>query len=146
MWIHDKSNKMVIIGSDCVSLYPNLTKQITADEVACEVMETDIKWRDVNWKECVRYLVLGRPKEWRQMSGLTRVLPHRRFKRGSKPGMTGLGPLGAAVGDEVQWVFPKVELTTLEKRKIFSEVMRLAVETMFSTHCYRFGGKLYRQT
>ena len=27
-----------------------------------------------------------------------------------------------------------------------AEVMRLAVENMFSTHCYRFGGKMYRQT
>ena len=49
-------------------------------------------------------------------------------------------------GDEVQWVFPKVELSKLEKKKIFAEVMRLAVENMFSTHIYRFGGKLYRQS
>ena len=43
-------------------------------------------------------------------------------------------------------MFPRVELTKLEKRKNFAEVMRLAVEQMFSTHCYRFAGKVYRQT
>ena len=74
-WVQDKSSKMVVIGSDCVYLYPNLTKQTTADEVANAIMESDIEWRDVNWKESVRYLVLGRSKEWRAGSGLTRILP-----------------------------------------------------------------------
>ena len=52
-----------------------------------------------------------------------------------KPGLTGQGPKGPNINDEVQWVFPKVELTALEKRKVLSEVMRLAVEMMFNTHC-----------
>ena len=34
----------------------------------------------------------------------------------------------------------------LEKRRIVAEVMRLSVELMFETHCYSFGGKIYRQT
>ena len=29
---------------------------------------------------------------------------------------------------------------------VVSEVLRLGVEMMFSTHCYSFGGKVYRQT
>ena len=52
----------MIIGSDCVSLYPNLTKRTTADEVAEGIMESEIEWSDINWKEGVRFLVLGRPK------------------------------------------------------------------------------------
>ena len=132
--VQDKSDRMVIVGSDCVSLYPNLTKHTTADEVAEAIMESDIVWKDVNWKEAVRYLVLGRPKEWKLKSGLSRVLPHRRHKKGTKPGVTGAGPTGPITGDEVQLVFPSVELTNLEKKKIFSEVMRLAIENMFSTH------------
>ena len=77
---------------------------------------------------------------------MSRILPHRRFSRGTKPGVTGAGPIGPSTGDELQWVFPSVELTSLDKKKIFSEVMRLAVENMFSTHCYTFAGKFYRQT
>ena len=93
--VQDRSSKMVIIGSDCVSLYPNLTKNTTADEIAQAVLESDIEWKDINWKEAVRFLVLGRPKEWRMRSGLSRILPHRRFKKGSKTGVTGAGPLGS---------------------------------------------------
>ena len=49
---------MVIIGSDAISLYPNLTRQESADEVAEAVMESDLKWEVVNWKEATRFLVL----------------------------------------------------------------------------------------
>ena len=84
-----------------MSLYPNVTKRITADEVAEGVMESDIEWTDINWKEGVRFLVLGRPKEWRIKSGLARILPHRRYTRGTKPGLTGAGPTGPSTGDEV---------------------------------------------
>ena len=59
-WIQDKSRKMVIIGSDAVSLFPSLTKQESADEVASAVLESDLKWEGVNWKEAVRFLALGR--------------------------------------------------------------------------------------
>ena len=114
-WVQDKAETMVIIGSDCVSLYPNLTKLETASEVAEAVLESDIKWEDVNYKEAVRYLALGRPREWCARSSLARVLPHRRHNNGTRPGMTGTGPMGAKVNDEVQWAFPRVELTDLEK-------------------------------
>ena len=43
-------------------------------------------------------------------------------------------------------MFRKVELSDLEKKKLMSEVLRLGIELMFSTHCYTFGGKIYRQT
>ena len=36
-------------------------------------------------------------------------------------------------------------MTEQEKRVIMSEVMRLAVEIMFSTHVYSFGGHCYKQ-
>ena len=60
--------------------------------------------------------------------------------------MTGQGPLGAEVGDEKQWVFPKVGITEMEKKPIISEVLRLGVETMFDTHIYSFGGRIFKQS
>ena len=89
-------------------------------------MESDIIWADVNYKEAARFLVLGRPKGWN--GGLSRILPHRRHKKGTKPGLTGTGPAGAKANDEVQWVFPRVELTEKEKKLIVSEVLRADVQ------------------
>ena len=110
-WVQDRSRVMVVIGSDAVSLFPSLTKQDSADEVAQSVMESDLKWEGVNWKEAVRFLVLGRDEPWCRSSKLRRVLPWRRSKKGTRPGLTGVGPLGPDANDEKQWKFPSVELT-----------------------------------
>ena len=72
-------------------------------------------------------------------------MPVRRKRKGTRPGVTGAGPRGATDRDEVQWVFPRVKLTELEKKRVMAEVMRLAVEVMYNTHIYSFGGKFYKQ-
>ena len=90
-WVQDRSQVMVIIGSDAVSLYPSLTKQEPADEVAEAVTASSLKWEGVNWKEATRFLVLGRDEAWCSSSKLWRVLPRRRHKHGCRPGLTGVG-------------------------------------------------------
>ena len=55
-WVQDKSNVMVIIGSEALSLYPSLTKEESANEVAEAVLERSIRWEGVNWKEAVQFL------------------------------------------------------------------------------------------
>ena len=108
-------------------------------------MESSVKWEGVNWKEAVRFLALGRDEAWCRSSKLLRVLPWRRSTKGTRPGLTGAGPMGAEVDDEKQWKFPNVELTSLEKKMVISEVLRLSIEIMFSTHIYSFGGRNYKQ-
>jgi hypothetical protein len=145
-WIQDRSKAMVIIGSDAVSLYPSITKLESSDEVARAVMETDLRWEGVDWKEAVRFIVLGRDDAWCRSSKLARVLPHRRYRKGTRPGFTGSGPLGAEAGDEKQWDFgPSPALTEVDKKMVMSEVLRLATEIMFETHLYNFNGKSYKQ-
>ena len=53
--------------------------------------------------------------------------------------------MGAESGDQEQWKFPSIKLTTLEKRLIIATVMRIAVLTLFRTHTYSFGNKFYQQ-
>ena len=49
--------------------------------------------------------------------------------------------MGADCDDENQWEFRSgVHRTELDKKRVMAEVMRLAVELMFSTHIYSFGG------
>ena len=144
--VQDRTRKMVIIGSDAVSLYPSMTKVESADEVASAVLESSIKWEGINWKEATRFLVLGRDETWCRGSKLWRVLPRRKFDHGTKPGLTGAGPMGANTDDENQWQFRKdVYLTEQDRKHIMAEVLRLAVEIMFDTHIYTFGGHFYKQ-
>ena len=89
---------------------------------------------------------MTRGYKWCQESRLRRVLPARRFAHGSWPGVTGPGSSGPHSGDVKQWDFPNELVTELDKKTIIGEVLRMGVETLFSTHIYSFGGSTYRQT
>ena len=52
--VQDRSRTMIIIGSDVISLYPNLRSKECVEEVHQAVMESDIKWEGVHWQEAVR--------------------------------------------------------------------------------------------
>ena len=56
-----------------------------------------------------------------------------------------MGPSGPARGDTEQWIFRKVQLTATEKKEIIATVIKILTMTMFSTHIYTFGGKVYKQ-
>ena len=144
--VQDVSIPLVIIGTDVVSLYPNLKWDPAGEQVYQAIMETDIKFEGINYKEGVRYLALVRGFDWCKASSLRRVLPERRFAKGGWPGITGAGPLGPGVNDEDQWDFPIVELTDKEKKMIIGEIMRMSVEVLFKTHCYSFKGSNFRQS
>ena len=129
-----------------MALYPSLDAEMAALAVKRAVLESDIVWEGVDYKECVRYIALElRCEAKRRMSGLNRVLPVRRFNKGTRPGMTEQDPMGPNSGGEEQWVFPKVSLTDQEKSMIVATVAEIGVRVMFRTHVYQFGGKLYHQ-
>ena len=46
--IQDRSVPMIIIGSDVVSLYPNLRSKECGEEIYQAVVESDIKWEEVH--------------------------------------------------------------------------------------------------
>ena len=109
------------------------------------VLAAGIKWKEVDYLEAARYIALNLTAEEVAMSGLRRVLPWRRKKGGTRPGLKGAGPKGAMRGDTEQWCFPKVVLTLKEKEEIISTVVSLATKAMFRLHHYKFGGKMYKQ-
>ena len=143
--VQDKSNNMIVIGSDVEALYPSLVDTQVAEIVFRAVMETDVKIEGVSYQEGVRYIALNSTAKDCRTGELRRVLPWRRHVNGTRPGITGEGPMGAEVGDQEQWVFPKVELTDREKRLIIATVMKIAVLVLFKSHVYTFGGKFYLQ-
>ena len=143
--VQDMSKPLVIIGSDVVSLYPNLTWESAGEAVYHTIVDSDIVWQGVNFKEGVRYLALCRGYDWCLKSNLHRVLPWRRYAHGSWPGITGEGPMGPTSDDEEQWCFSNVQLTDLEKKRIIGEIMRLSVEVSFKTHVYSFRTASFKQ-
>ena len=143
--VQNKSIPMVIIGSDVASLYPNLRWGPAGEEVYQAIMDTEMEFEGLNYMEGARYLALVRGKDWCMKSKLRRVLPSRSKKQGSRPTITGEDPMGPSVNSEKQWDFPNVEISEKEKRMIVGEIMRMAVEILFKTHCYSFKGSVFRQ-
>ena len=143
--VQDRSKKQVVVGSDVEALYPSLLDTQVAEIIFKAIMETEVGFEGVNYQEGCRYIVLNCTEQECRLGPLRRVLPKRRFVNGTRPGVTGAGPLGAEAGDQEQWKFPPVKLTKLEKRLIVATVMRIAVLTLFRTHTYSFGNKFYQQ-
>ena len=136
----------VIVGADAEQLYPSLLEEQAGRLTEKAAMETKVKVEGINYKEAARYVAMESTETEIKLSGLRRVLPVRRFKPGTKPGVTGQGPMGPEANDEEQWIFPRVELTELEKKKLFATALKIGVKTAFRTHLYQFGGRIYHQT
>ena len=79
-------------------LYPSLEAIQVADIVYKAVMETEIEFKNINYQEGVRYIALTSTAQECRIGPLKRVLPRRRHGNGVRPGVTGVGPAGAAVG------------------------------------------------
>ena len=143
--LQDYTIPMVLIGADVISLYPNLDVDQVVLGIEEEVRRTDMVFSNVDYLEATRYLALNWSQEDCRNSCLRRVLPWRRKKTGTRPGITGQGPRNRVRGDQEQWCFPRVILKEWEKKQIIASVIRVATETMLKKHFYSFGGKTFHQ-
>ena len=143
--LQDYQRPMVVLGMDVVSLYPNLDIEKVGDRIREAVMKSPISWEGINYMEAVRYIALNWSEDKCRTSTLRRVLPWRRSRRGTRPGIRGAGPKGPDSGDTEQWVFPHVVLSQEDKLEIIGTVLSIATTEMFKHHYYSFGGQMFRQ-
>ena len=144
--LQDYSSPLVIIGSDVVSLYPNLKVREISERIKEAILESEMTWEEVDYLEAARYVALNWDKERCRRSTLRSIIPRRRGKTGSRPGISGAGPRGKLRGDQEQWIFnPKVKLTPELKKELLATVVSIATEQMFKHHFYTFGGEIFHQ-
>ena len=93
----------------------------------------------------MRYIALNWTEERCRSSKLRRVLPWRRKTQGNRPCVRGIGPKGPEVGDQEQWVFPRITLSPEDKKEIIGTVLSLATKSMFEHHYYSFDGRTFKQ-
>ena len=104
-----------------------------------------MKIDNVNYKEAARYCAMKYGKAEILANGIARVVPSRRFRKGTKPGVTGAGPRSKYSDDEEVWKFPDVEPTEIEKRKLIACCAEIGIRTVFTSHLYQFNGKIFLQ-
>ena len=103
--LQDYSLPVEIIGCDVEALYPSLDLEVVTNTVHNEILESEIKWQDIDYMEGCRYIALNWDRDQCRNSNLRRVLPVRRSNNGTRPGMTATDPLGLEIHDQEQWVF-----------------------------------------
>ena len=79
--IQDREKKMEVVGADVESLYPSLNDEVVANLVYEAILETDMKFHNINYKEGVRYLARNWSEQECRTSDLKRVLPWRANRR-----------------------------------------------------------------
>ena len=144
--IQDYTCPMALIGSDVVSLYPNLDVAAISQRMREAILMSNIQWENVDYLEATKYIALNWDRERCMKSKLRHVLPRRRGRTGTRPGIKGAGPRGKTRGDQEQWIFdPNVVLTEEDKREIKAIVMSIVTEELFKNHFYSFGGATFHQ-
>ena len=136
---------MVLIGTDVINLYPSLDIERVVEDVQQAILDSNITWREIDYLEAARYVALNWPEDKCRSSGLWRVLPKRRHKGGTRPGLRGVGPQGGGRGDQEQWIFPRVRLRQGERKLLVATVVKLATKAMFKHHFYGFAGSKFQQ-
>ena len=141
----EREEKIAINGADATGLYPNLEGRQGGRLVRDAYLESDLTIEGVNYKEAARYVAMKYDAYEVRKLGLERIIPKRRFKHGTKPGVTGKEPLSKESDDEVRWEFPEREPSDLEKRKLLAACLEIGVRCAFASHLYQFGGRTYHQ-
>ena len=140
-YVQNGGTKLQVVGSDVEALYPSLEAIEVAEIVYQAVIETKIKFDNIDWMEACKYIALTSTEQECRMGPLRIVLPNRRHSPGSRPGITGENPMARDSGSQDQWEFPAIRngLTDQEKRLVLDKVMKTSVLAIFKTHTYSFG-------
>ena len=85
--IQDFTRPIMVMGCDAEQLYPSLEMGIAAKLVEEAIMKSDIKWKDLEYIEGARMIALNRSEDWIERNGLTKLVPRRRGKTGTRPGV-----------------------------------------------------------
>ena len=147
--VQDKGNRVQVVGADVEQLYPSLHAVEVAEIVYKAMLDTEVKFDNMEWLEACKYIALTSTAQECRLGPLKRILPIRRKVNGVRPGITGEDPLSKDSGCQEQWEFKDLGsngLTGREKKLVLAKVMKTAVLAIFKTHTYSFGAKYYLQS
>ena len=138
-------DEVVIVGADVASLYPSLDPILTSELIYRAVLETEIEFQNIDYKEVSTYLaVVLNQSEARKMK-IAHLLPVRRNRQGQKPKITGKSCLGPESCHDQHWVYPRSQYSDQEKKSLFARAIQIATRFLFTNHLYQFASKYFLQ-
>ena len=109
------------------------------------LQETKVQFDGINYIEVATYLA-KELSEWQARTAkIHHLLPQRKYKKGQKPKITGVNAMAAEPKNTDFWVYPKRQYSPEEQSLLLGKALEIAVKTLFTTHLYQFGGKIYHQ-
>ena len=136
----------VIVGStDVKALYPSLDIDFSI-QIVCEVFESsDVTVHGIDYEELGLYISLSRSAEEIEALGLSDVCPTRAGRRGRRPTITSSGKSFKKVDRFRPWV-PSVSVPCeRQKRKMFTDALRIGLDVVMKNHVYEFDGRVMLQ-
>ena len=138
--LQDTGAKPIMVGCDVVGLYPNLDPICVAELTAQAVKKSNVKFSAVNYSFLIIYLTLTLGSDQMQRLGLGRFIPKNKGKENIRS-------LAASQNRNLEnWEFENVKLDDTDRRNLVALMLQVMVLLLTSTTCYRFGGKIYKQT
>ena len=139
-----KDLERVLLGNDVVGLFPSITSKNTGRICRERVEKSELMFEGFDYKQGGRYIVMNK-RYTGNLKLLWNVLPWRRKKKGTTPGMTGKAINSEDDDPEYQWIYPKAQPTELQRKQIISRCCEIGVRVLFENFTYKFGKDWYKQ-
>jgi hypothetical protein len=134
----------VFFSQDVKALYPSIIAEEAGEIIEQKMLESDLEWEGVEWKEVGRHLAIILTKKEIEELDIGKVLP-KRTKEGRKITMAFLDSDPDSKGDE-KWTWEQSdEPDRGQRRRMLSRLVNKMVVLVMKNHVYQFDGKLYRQ-
>ena len=141
-----EGEKVGILGFDVKNLFGSMSARNTARVVRDRFIESELEVKGVDYKSAAMYVRYGYNDAEIRALKLDRIVPVRRYTRGQAPGLKSAEAKHKdREKDEVKWVFPDVEPTKPEQRRLLGAVLEIGVRAAFENSVYQFGGRYYHQ-
>ena len=138
-------NESWVVGSlDVDSLYPSLDIPKCVDVVKRRLMQSNIQFEKLQWKEIAMYLRFNMPLAEAESSNFAVYLPTRRFRR-RPPLFTRSGSMLNPKVRHQPWIYPKEEPSGNVLREMICEAIGIMIKMTMKNHDYSLDGQIYRQ-
>ena len=137
----------LIVGSkDMECHYPNIDIDLVAEEAKLEMQESDLEI-EMNTKEVALFLACTMSQDEINAEGLSHVVHKRRYKNGSRPGLTCKAITGgpAVRAEDDSWIPPARKPTRGQKKRMAGCLVRAAIRLVMKNHFYSFDNIIRKQ-
>ena len=139
--IQDYSSQPVFIGGDAVALYPSMDILGTTEMIARVVMESNIKFENLNYQYMLVYLYLVLGEEVFRENGISGLVPSRSKWKDSKA-----KSLSSKINRDMRnWRTKCEDISDQDKKLLVALLLKVSILAIMDSTCYSFGGRIYKQ-